>query len=71
MTNFYELVFKTEKWNNIWESSNENEFKIEGRNIKEIKEEINFQRKLKENTLLSTDFEENLTSNPNSETYQE
>ena len=44
MSNFYESFFKTEKWNKIWNASNENEFKIEGRNIKQIREEINFQR---------------------------
>ena len=40
----YEAFFKTEKWNKRWNASNENEFKIEGRDIKQIREEINLQR---------------------------
>ena len=53
MSNLSEFLFNTERWNNIWNSSNENEFKIEGRTLKEIKEEINLQRKLRENISLS------------------
>ena len=42
---WYESFFKTEKWNKIWNASNENEFKIEGKDIKQIREEINSHRK--------------------------